>query len=393
MKNIDLCCDPYAICLYEWIILAVLFAALLIQIFYYLYYYRGILALEKKKLNAEVPHLEILPSVSVIICAKDESENLRKNLKYVLEQKYEPGFEVIVVNDGSTDETDDVIYSYEKQYGNLRHTFIPENAKIVSRKKLALTIGIKAARHDILLLTDADCRPCTENWIETIARNFTPQKEFVLGYGAYEKKKGILSHLISYDTLFIALQYMGFAIRGVPYMGVGRNMAYRKEMFFNNKGFASTLHLQSGDDDLFVNAYASRRNTTVETDKESVTVSTPKASFYEWYIQKERHLSTSPHYSADSRIRIGIEVFSRFFFYLTLILALVLSPLLIKLICVGIYLFRLITQWIIINKSASILGERHFYLSVVFFDVFLPVVSLYGMFTNATHKSKIYRWK
>ncbi|MBP5136592.1 MAG: glycosyltransferase [Paludibacteraceae bacterium] len=392
MPNIDLYFDPAELDAYIWIIVGVLGVAFIIQLFYYIYYYTGILSQEKKKKRAELPYLQTTPGVSVIICAKNESENLREFLPVVLNQKY-PDFEVIVVNDGSTDETDQLLIDLKRQYSNLYNTYVPEDVKVMSSKKLALTIGIKAAHNDLILLTDADCKPVSENWISLMVRNFTDKKDFVLGYGAYEKKKGLLGHLISYDTFFIALQYMGFAIRGVPYMGVGRNMAYRSKIFFDNRGFASILHLQSGDDDLFVNNNTNRINTRVETDSDSKTISEPKESFSEWYYQKERHLSTSSFYTSKSQALIGTEVGSRGLFYLAIVLTIIFAPAMLKIIAGGVWLIRLITQMIIINRTANILAERHFYLSIIFFDILLPLISLKGLISNKFHKKRIYKWK
>ena len=392
MPNIDLYFDPAELDGYIWAIVGVIGIAFIIQMFYYIYFYTGILSQEKKKRRAELPFLQSAPSVSVIICAKNESENLREFLPAVLNQKYHD-FEVIVVNDGSTDETEQLLVDLKRQYSNLYSTYVPEDVKVMSSKKLALTIGIKAAHNEIILLTDADCKPVSENWISLMVRNFTDKKDFVLGYGAYEKKKGILGHLISYDTFFIALQYMGFAIRGVPYMGVGRNMAYRNKIFFDNRGFASILHLQSGDDDLFVNSNTNGINTRVETDCDSKTVSEPKETFSEWYYQKERHLSTSPFYKSKTQALIGTEVASRGLFYLAIVLTIILAPAMLKIIAGGVWLVRLITQMIIMNRTATVLAERHFYLSIIFFDILLPLIYLKGLLSNKFHKKRIYKWK
>ncbi|MBR2624567.1 MAG: glycosyltransferase, partial [Paludibacteraceae bacterium] len=189
MPNIDLYFDPAELDGYIWAIVGVIGIAFIIQMFYYIYFYTGILSQEKKKKRAELPFLQSTPGVSVIICAKNESENLREFLPAVLNQKYND-FEVIVVNDGSTDETEQLLVDLKRQYSNLYSTYVPEDVKVMSSKKLALTIGIKAAHNEIILLTDADCKPVSENWISLMVRNFTDKKDFVLGYGAYEKKKG-----------------------------------------------------------------------------------------------------------------------------------------------------------------------------------------------------------
>lgn len=376
----------------------------LVQMVYYLYFYRGILAYRQKIRKHDVPFRDDKPSVSVIICAKNESENLDNFLPSVLNQDY-PNFEVIVINDGSTDETEMVMKKYEKKYRNLYHTYVPENAQIMCSKKLALTLGIKAAKNDLLLFIDADCAPISEHWIEKMTRNFTTGKDFVLGYGAYEQKSGVLSHLISYDTFFIALQYMGFALRGLPYMGVGRNLGYRKDVFFKNKGFESILHLQSGDDDLFVNKNAKGSTTRVEINPLSVTSSVPEETFKDWYIQKERHLSTSHYYKTSTRTLIGTEVFTRGLFYLSFLISLLAvlftNPFDIGMknwiwsisIVGGLFLLRYIVQALIINLSASILGERKFFLSILVFDILLPLISLRALTVNKLRHTPKYKWK
>jgi len=377
---------------YIWVLAGIFLLSFVIQLFYYLYFYSGVLSLKKKVIKSDVPYLTNYPAISVIICARNESENLIENLPYILNQKY-PNFEVIVVNDGSSDETETVLTGFEKQYPQLYHTYVPSDAQVMSPKKLALTVGIKAAKNDLLLFTDADCRPISEYWIKNMARNFTPNKDFVLGYGAYEQKKGLLSHLISFDTFFIALQYMGFAYREKPYMGVGRNMAYRKQVFFDMKGFASMLHLQSGDDDLFVNKAAQKTNTRIEINPDSVTTSSMKPSFKDWYIQKERHLSTSAYYKSGSKQIIGIEVLSRGFFYISLLGLILFAPLSIICGALTIFLGRYITQALIINLSAKHFRERRFYLSILIFDIMLPLVSLYILSDNKMKRKTKYKWK
>jgi len=375
-----------------WVLIGIFCFTFLVQLFYYLYFYVSVLILNKRVKKGDVPFRADYPGVSVIICAKNESKNLAEFLPSILNQNY-PNFDVVVVNDGSSDESETLLCNLEKEYPQLYHTYVPEEAQVMSPKKLALTVGIKAAKNELLLFTDADCTPSSRDWIGNMVRNFTPNKDFVLGYGAYEQKKGFLSNLISYDTFFIALQYMGFAYRGKPYMGVGRNMAYRKKLFFDMKGFASMLHLQSGDDDLFVNKAATKMNTRIEISPDSVTVSTAKESFKDWFIQKERHLSTASYYKGNSKRLIGTEVLSRGLFYGSFIGILVLTDLPISLVTIGIFLIRYITQLIIINLSAKRFKERYFYSSIILLDILLPLISLYTLITNKlTHRTK-YIWK
>ncbi len=373
----------------DYCLMAVLLVVFGIQIYYYSFRFASIIKYRKKRDNGIVPFVEDLPPVSVIICAKNESENLRQFLPAILEQDY-PCFEVIVVNDGSTDETSDLLQDLNLTYPNLYRTFVPENANIRSTKKLGLTIGIKAAKFDVLLFTDADCKPTGSKWIEIMARNFTQSTEFVLGYGAYMHEKGFMSRLISFDTLFIGMQSLGYALNGHPYMGVGRNMAYRKETFLRMKGFSKSLAIQSGDDDLFVNNGANEYNTRVEISAESVTWSVPKSTFRSWFRQKERHLSTSSFYKTDGLLRISVEVGSRGLFYALICAIAILSPWVFGVVAGLLFLARYAVQMIVVNKIAKQFDERKFYFSLLMFDIMLPMISLY---IKIFSKKSIFKWK
>jgi len=354
----------------------VLLFAFLVQLFYYLYYYRKILSRGKKIQKGKVTFSDKKPPVSVIICAKNESENLQNFLPSILTQDY-PNYQVIVVNDGSNDESEEILAIFSQEYPHLYHTYLPQTAKFISTKKMALTVGIKAAKHDIVLLTDADCKPAGKDWITNIVRNFDKKTDVVLAYGAYFKEKGFMGKLISYDTFTIALQYMGFALAGKPYMGVGRNLAYRKQLFFDNKGFASHLNLQSGDDDLFVKEVATKRNTRVEISPESITFSVPKQNFKSWSIQKSRHFTTAPYYKTGTRLRIGGEIVSRFLFYAAIIALAATQNLWLAGFAGSLYLLRVLVQLLVINRTARKINEQRFYFSAVFFDIFLPIINLY----------------
>ncbi len=245
---------------YDLICLIILIAFCLvgaIQLFYYIFIYLRL------PIHKPVTEPEIFEPVSVVICARNEAENIEKYLPVILNQDY-PDFEVVVVNDCSLDETEDILKRFKNQYSNLKTTFIKEDEKFNHSKKLALTVGIKAAKNEWLLLTDADCVPENNQWLKTMAKNFKTDSSILLGYGGYFQKPGLLNIIIRYETAIIAIQYFSFALFGIPYMGVGRNLAYRKSLFFANKGFASHARLVSGDDDLFVNEVATATNITIE---------------------------------------------------------------------------------------------------------------------------------
>lgn len=353
---------------------------LIIQALYYLLLYSRIL-LHRRNIRRENVHFsKELPPVSVIICAREESENLRRNLTSVLEQDY-PDFEVIVINDGHTDESEDYLTLLENRYTNLYHSFVPDSSRYISRRKLALTLGIKAAKHDWLVLTDANCRPQSNQWLRLMARNFTSRAQVVLGYSGYERGKGWLHKRMAFDNLFGSLRYLGFALAGHPYMGIGRNMAYRKELFYEQKGFSSHLNLQRGDDDLFINQVAHGENTRVETDPDAVVRMLPATRAKDWREEKIGYANTARLLRGGQRQLAGFETLSRLAFYgcwiAALAVALPHAHWLAAALALVAWLIRFIMQLIILNRTAKALGEpRRHYLTLPLFDLLQPLQSL-----------------
>lgn len=357
----------------EWFFLAIFLAAYIIQWGYYLLVYIQLPLYRQPKKR------KVKKGTSVIICGRNESENLERFLPSLLEQDY-PEFEVVVVNDSSTDETEDLLGRLAARYKHLRYTNIPDNDKFSHGKKLALTVGIKSARYDQLLLTDADCYPVSDGWIQKMVSNLTGEKKIVLGYGGYEKRRGILNVLIRYETVFTAIQYLSYAIRGKPYMGVGRNLAYRKSLFFENRGFARHYHLASGDDDLFVNETATGKNTAVEFSKESRTLSLPETSLRDWITQKQRHLSAGNHYRRISRIRLAGEMISRFLLYVSLVLICIYSPWKWHILAA----FGVLTavKLLLFKLGMRRLNEKDLLLPSLLFDPLMPVTLGVIWFSN-----------
>ena len=333
--------------------------------------------------------------VSVIVCAKNEEENLQDYLQTLLAQDY-PKFEVIVVNDGSEDKTQEVLERYALVSSNLYVTFVPRGAHVISTKKLALTIGAKAAHYDYLLLTDADCRPESRQWIREMVKGFAPRKghetEIVLGYGAYFEEDTLLNSLLNYDTLFNGMQYLGMAAAGHPYMGVGRNLAYRRSTFFEHSGFRGLLAERAGDDDLFVNKIATRHNTSIVCSRESLTWSVPKHTWQEWIHQKRRHLSVSPNYRTGSKWRLVMEPMSRGLLYGLLIAVFVCGGGLACCIAYGLWLLRVVGQMVVMNVGARRLGMRFQGIEIVVWDVLLPLLTLYILATQPLYKRRVLYW-
>ncbi|HBX51470.1 MAG TPA: glycosyl transferase family 2 [Bacteroidales bacterium] len=356
--------------------------SLLIQLIYYIFFSR--ILFWKKKQNTEKQE-----SVSIVICAKNEAENLEQFLPEILTQEY-PDFEVVVVNDCSEDETEMVLTRLAQQYPRLKITFIKKDEKFTHGKKLALSLGIKATKNEWLLLTDADCIPAGKNWLASMVANFTGKKEIILGFGGYFKKPGLLNKLIRFDTAFIALQYLSFATSGMPYMGVGRNLAYKRSLFFRNKGFASHAHIKSGDDDLFVNEVAKKSNTCIEFSPESFTHSQPENSMFNWFYQKKRHLTTGGFYKKKHKFILSLEPLTRLLFYFSFA-GLIIFQFYIPVILAA-FGFRLIVQYIVMIFFTIRLKEKDLLLFLPLFDFLLPFISIFAMISNSFNKRAKYQW-
>ena len=276
------------------------------------------------------------------------------------------------------------------QYPQLYVTGIEPREGSVGGKKLAQTIGIKAAKFDQLLFTDADCEPASPNWIRLMQSNFLNQTDIVLGYGAYSPQKGLLNKWIRTDTAYIAMQYLGFALIKKPYLGVGRNMAYRKDLFFKNKGFASHLHIASGDDDLFVNETSNEYNTSVELHPESFTYSAPEPTWRRWVLQKRRHIKTSHAYKKSTQKMLALEMLSRELFYILSITLLVLGKLQGYVL---LFLFiRTIIFGFIFKLLMKRLKEKNLLLFSFLYDLIWPFIGAYLMITSTLRKNPT-KWK
>jgi poly-beta-1,6-N-acetyl-D-glucosamine synthase len=352
--------------LFQYITLLLLIAALTVQLVFWLRFY-----LSASSSSLAEPGQSSQP-VSVVICARNESANLREYLPAVLEQDY-PAFEVIVVNDCSDDDSDLVLSELRSRYSNLKISTIHKDPRFHHNKKLAQLIGIKAAANEILLFTDADCRPESDQWLRLMTSHLSGNRDFVLGYGGYLSGRGLLNKYVRYDTMFIAMQYLGMALRGRPYMGVGRNLAYRKSLFMNRNNFSSHYHIASGDDDLFVNANATAGNTSVETGPGSRTWSVPVNSFSALMKQKRRHMTTAAMYKLRDRVLLFAEPFSRLLFYsaaVVLLVQLYLWPVISALI-----LARFIVMLVVLDKAANRLGEKGLTMMALFFDILAPFIN------------------
>ena len=380
--------------LFQFIVFCFYCLTILILLWYYLYYFARISFSKQSAAHVLVNKDTSIPA-SIIICAKNEDHNLPEFLPLILSQDY-PNYEVIVVNDCSWDNTAEVLREFEKKYSHLKVITINEDIKHSHGKKFAIMVGIKGAKNEHLLFTDGDCKPLGNQWIKYMISNFSNDTDIVLGFSKYEKLPGFLNKIIRFDTFQIALQYLSFAKAGTPYMGVGRNLAYKKSLFFKHKGFATHYHIESGDDDLFINQSATSSNTQVEFSAESFTVSRVKQNWKDWVEQKRRHITTWKEYKRMDKIRLGIYPATQFYFLLSFVTLLSFHPTIIfselyLYFIIGLFCFKIIVQGVVFKLSMDKLKEKDLLLTSFITEIFLlffyPIVSL----TNRIYRKN--KWK
>ena len=327
--------------------------------------------------------------VSVIICAKNEAENLKTNLPSILEQSY-PNFEIVLINDSSSDDTLKVMNAFKNEYNNIKIVDVEPVEKFWGNKKYALTLGIKAAQYSNLLFTDADCKPVSKFWISEMQSRFNAETAIILGYSPYEKIKGsFLNVLIRFETFITAVQYFSYTTIGLPYMGVGRNLAYKKELFFEANGFINHMDIKSGDDDLFVNQMATSKNTAICIDKNSFTMSIPKKTFNSWYRQKRRHINTAIHYKWKHKILLTLFYTSQFLFW---ILSIVLLSFLYQWeFVLGLVGFRCIVQYVTYFKISKKLNEQSLIVLTLILEPILILIQFFIFIQNLISKPQ--HWK
>ncbi|HIB36043.1 glycosyltransferase [Mesonia sp.] len=352
-----------------------------INIIYYLSFFGFLFSKPKSHLLEKIEE-----PVSVIICAKNEAENLQHNLPKILQQNY-ADYEVILINDASWDNTLDVMEDFQLKDSKVVLVNVQSNERFWGNKKYALTLGIKKAKYQKLLFTDADCYPTSENWLAEMAQGFQPKKSIVLGYGAYETyKKSFLNKIVRYETLLTALHYFSSAKRGNAYMGVGRNLAYTSDEFYENKGFVSHMSIPSGDDDLFINQVATKNNTSIVFTEDSFTYSKPKTTWKSWFAQKRRHVSTAKFYKKKHQLKLGLFYLSQLSFWCLFFLLIIIFDWKYVL---GIFLLRTLFLYLTYAKATKIFKEKNLLWLLPFQDLTLVLsqisIFIYNSISKPTH--------
>ena len=354
----------------------------LVQLFYYGWFFRRLAFYSPPAKDSSQQH-----PVSVIICARDEAARLVTHLPGALVQRYPSTHEVIVVNHNSQDDTRFLLDEFKKTFKGLHIVNLEHDAIGIPGKKYPLSMGIKEALYDIVLLTDADCVPATEFWIQKMQDAYRPGVDVVLGYSPYKKGAGVLNKLIRFDTFHTALQYFSYALAGVPYMGVGRNLSYKREIFFRNKGFSALNHVTGGDDDLFINKVATKTNTAIVIDPDTYTHSEAKKTFGEWFRQKSRHYTTAKYYKPLHKLLLGGYSASLFLFYPLFFISLFFS----WKIALAIFAARFLFQAFVFNRSMLALGEEDLFPWWWLLDIWM--FFYYLIFASTLWKKPRKDWK
>ena len=367
---------------FEIVLLSILIVCFIARMLFYWvvlakpYYYMQSIEREKSQ------NLNSQPPVSVIICLKSSNQDLFQFLPDILEQEY-PEFEVIVVSDGISDADEEALIRLKNHYSNLYSTHVPDDTRNVSRKKLALTLGIKAAKYDKLLFTELDSRIRTNYWIYRMARHFSDKKTIVLGFSALEKADNLSSNYRVFDYFLSNLQMISFALFNHPFAGNGRNMAYAKEHFVEQKGFVKYRTLQQGEDDLFINEIATGENTAVELSAQSVTLMEIN-DFSDWKHWKVDRMSTQRFYKRGPVAFLRSEAILRIIFYSSLIICFVsglpyasLPDFILPGIALFCFIVQFFSQLIVINKICELLQLEKFYLTILLFDLLQPFINSY----------------
>lgn len=365
----------------DWIFLVFCLTVAIQLIYYWIVFGKFAFYKIPKRRNTNLP-------VSVVICAKNEYRHLKQNLPLILKQDYDE-YEVVVVNDASDDETIFLLEDLNREFDHLKVVTIEKDLNFFKGKKFPLALGIKSAKHEYLLLTDADCEPAGDKWIQEMAKGFNKQQEVVLGYGPYKVEKGFLNLIIRFETAFTAIQYFSLALWGKPYMGVGRNLAYKKRLFLEQKGFISHYKVASGDDDLFVNKVAKKSNTSIVLSPNSFMKSAAKTRFSDWWRQKRRHLSTSKYYKLIHKVLLGTYSLSFFLLILTFALHLVWQK--YVLLAAVLLAIRILSQLTLFNFAFGKLKEKKLLLISPFIELIITLI--YPLMVGLNMVTKESRWK
>ena len=357
------------------------------------------LAFHKRK--AEMKPNEALEPVSVVVCARDAYEQLTELIPALLSQDY-PNFEVVIVNDCSEDETEQYLKDLERSDSRIKPVQLRQHLNFFNGKKFPLSMGIKSASHDLMVLTDANCLPESNQWLRSVVSCYEPSTEMVIGYARYRHSGGLLNLLTRFDAFQEGLIYLSAALAGKPFMGVGKNLSYRQRLFFRNKGFTSHYTKAAGDDDIFVDQAATSQNTRVCIDAQNGIVSTPTGLAGVWMRERCNRYSTITMHNKGARGFQALHYWSQALFYLSFIALFFLPPAFALPweihpsyyyfpALVVLFLLRYLTQMILYGQASKRLGEKGLLPWVLPLDLLFafltPLFRLSGRLSSSSQHS------
>ncbi|PQJ74024.1 glycosyltransferase [Polaribacter gangjinensis] len=351
-----------------------------IQIAYYLVFTSVFFSKKGTKKQATFP-------VSVIIFAKNNAENLTNFLPSILSQNY-PTFEVVLIDNNSSDNTEEVINSFALTNSNIKLVSVENNEAFWGSKKYALTLGIKAAKYEYLLFIEPNCKPISEFWISEMSQEFSIEKSIVLGYSTIKNEKNISNFLIRFYHFISALQYLNFAKLGIPFMADGKNLAYTKSEFYRAKGYINHMKQELGEDDLFIQDAANETNTAFCIQKNSFTESVFLQTFSNWFLNQRKKVFLKKRYQPKHRFLIGLFSVSKFLFYVLGIILCFFYPYEIMLSFFGTYF---LIQFIVIGIASKRMEEKNLIFFLPFLDISFLLIQISIFIANLT--SKPTHWK
>jgi len=340
--------------------------AAIIQLFYFWVFFSRLAFYRRKNIETRQP------PVSVIITSHSELNFLGDNLPFILQQDY-PEFEVVVVNDNSDDDTSDFLTQLSLETPNLQVVELKQSLNWFKGKKFPLSIGIKSAKYDFVVLTDADCHPTSSTWLSEIVSASKPNTEIVLGYSTFATTSGI-NRLLRFTAFYDALFFLSMALSGIPFKGNGKNLAYKRQLFYRQQGFISHYIIKAGDDELFVNKAAKKRNTEVMISNDSRVISQKPITLGDWLKKEKTRLSLRRHFRFPHRLLLSLYALTSLLFYglFTTLLVLHIS----WIILVPVLMLRILSQWILFGKGTKKLSERGLWFLSPIFEFFIMLTDI-----------------
>jgi len=372
------------------LVLGCIFAGcLLIQLlFYWLFFAR--FAFHKHKMQKK----ETIPAVSVVICTRNESGYIQQFLPCILTQDY-PNYEVVLVNDNSTDDSENILREMQQYHQHLQIVTVSTQFRQENDRKLALAVGIKSAKNDLVLVTGADCLPRSSSWITEMVNCSSEKQPMVLGYCSNKEKKGFLNLLISFDTVYTAMCYFSFALVGRPYMGMGKNILLSKKLFLGDSNYLSSYKTSSVNNALPISNMAKQKNTSISYNYNSQTGSVFRyESFSHWRNEKRKNAQSYKYYKFINRFCLRLYGVTGFLFYVSFIACLLsTTDTFILGILAALFCLRMLSQWVIFAKSCNKLKEKKLLGYIPLFDVFftflMPLTRGISYFKKGTNGSRI----